>query len=51
MKRIPRQLQLGLRSLNFNVPEGSYASDPTDGRVRIRELKEMILGLNRANIA
>ena len=40
----------GYDPLNFNVPEGSYASDPRDGRVRIRELKEMILGLNRAGI-
>lgn len=40
----------GYDPLNFNVPEGSYASDPYDGRVRIRELKTMIQGLNRANI-
>ncbi len=35
---------------NYNVPEGSYSSDPYDGRVRVRELKEMILGLNKAGI-
>ncbi|HPU66372.1 MAG TPA: type I pullulanase, partial [Limnochordia bacterium] len=40
----------GYDPLNFNVPEGSYASDPRDGRVRIRELKEMILELNQAGI-
>ena len=40
----------GYDPLNFNVPEGSYASDPTDGRVRIRELKKMIQGLSEAGI-
>ena len=40
----------GYDPLNFNVPEGSYATDPKDGRVRIRELKEMIQGLNQAGI-
>jgi pullulanase len=40
----------GYDPLNFNVPEGSYASDPTDGRVRIRELKKMIQGLSDAGI-
>lgn len=40
----------GYDPLNFNVPEGSYASDPFDGRVRIRELKEMIQGLHQAQI-
>ena len=34
--------------MNFNVPERSYASVPTDGRVRIRELKKMIHGLSDA---
>lgn len=27
---------------NYNVPEGSYATDPFDGAVRVREMKEMI---------
>ena len=40
----------GYDPLNYNVPEGSYASDPGDGRVRIRELKTMIQGLNQAGI-
>ena len=40
----------GYDPLNYNVPEGSYASDPVDGRVRIRELKTMIQGLNRVGI-
>ncbi len=32
------------------MPEGSYASDPYDGRIRIRELKQLILGLGQAGI-
>ena len=40
----------GYDPLNYNVPEGSYASDPHDGRVRIRELKDLILNLNRAGM-
>lgn len=34
----------------YNVPEGSYATDPRDGRLRNRELKEMILALKRKGI-
>ncbi len=40
----------GYDPLNYNLPEGSYATDPYDGTVRIRELKEMILALHRAGI-
>ena len=40
----------GYDPLNYNVPEGSYATSPVDGRVRIRELKAMIQGLNQAGI-
>ncbi len=34
----------------YNVPEGSYATDPDDGLLRIRELKEMILALKQNGI-
>lgn len=37
----------GYDPVNYNVPEGSYASDPTRGEVRIRELKEMIQCLHQ----
>ncbi len=36
----------GYDPVNYNVPEGSYASNPYDGQVRIRELKEMIAALH-----
>lgn len=35
---------------NYNVPEGSYSSDPYDGNVRIKEMKEMIQALHDADI-
>ena len=31
---------------NYNVPEGSYATDPYDGTVRIREFKQMVKTLH-----
>lgn len=35
---------------NYNVPEGSYSSNPYDGNVRIKEMKEMIQALHNAGI-
>ena len=35
---------------NYNAPEGSYSSNPYDGRVRIRECKQMIQALHNAGI-
>jgi len=32
----------GYNPLNYNVPEGQYSSDPHDGLVRIREVKDMV---------
>ena len=32
----------GYDPLNYNVPEGSYATDAFDGKVRIEELKKMV---------
>lgn len=32
---------------NYNVPDGSYSTDPTDPATRIREFKEMVLSLHR----
>ena len=32
---------------NYNLPEGSYSTNPADGAVRIRELKEAIACLHR----
>lgn len=44
------QFNWGYDPLNYNVPEGSYATDARDGTVRIRECKEMIQALHRQGI-
>ncbi len=36
---------------NYNVPEGSYSTDPYNGEVRIKEYKEMVKALHEAGIA
>ena len=41
------QYNWGYDPMNYNVPEGSYSSDPRRGEVRIRELKEAIQSLHR----
>lgn len=40
----------GYDPANYNIPEGSYASDPSDGAVRIREMKEMVQALHAAGL-
>lgn len=37
----------GYDPLNYNVPEGSYSSNPSDGAVRIREFKEMVQAIHK----
>ncbi len=32
---------------NYNLPEGSYSTDPYNGSVRIRELKQAVLALHK----
>ncbi len=36
------QYNWGYDPFNYNVPEGSYATDPSKGEVRIKEFKEMV---------
>lgn len=40
----------GYDPVNYNVPEGSYSTNPFDGHVRIKECKEMISALHEAGI-
>lgn len=44
------QFNWGYDPQNFNVPEGSYSTDPADGAVRIREFKAMVKALHDAGI-
>lgn len=40
----------GYDPMNYNVPEGSYSTDPFHGEVRIKELKELVQALHRNGI-
>ena len=40
------QFNWGYDPVNYNVPEGSYSSDPWHGEVRVRELKQAIQSLH-----
>ena len=37
----------GYDPLNYNIPEGSYATDAAKGEVRIKEFKEMVMALHK----
>ena len=40
----------GYDPINYNVPEGSYASDSANPATRITELKQMVEGLHKAGL-
>ena len=35
---------------NYNVPEGSYSTDPSNGAIRVKEYKQMVQALHNAGI-
>ena len=41
----------GYDPVNYNVPEGSYSSDPYNGAVRVSEVKQMVKGLHDNGIS
>jgi pullulanase len=41
------QYNWGYDPKNYNVPEGSYATDPYHGKVRVREFKQMVQALHQ----
>ncbi|MCR5652600.1 MAG: type I pullulanase [Ruminococcus sp.] len=41
----------GYAPVNFNVPEGSYSTNPYDGNVRIKEFKQMVQALHDRGIS
>ena len=47
---LTRQYNWGYDPANYNVPEGSYSTDPARGEVRVRECKQMIQALHAAGI-
>ena len=46
-----RQYNWGYDPVNFNVPEGSYSTDPYHGEVRVREMKQMVKTLHDNGIS
>ena len=44
------QYNWGYDPQNYNVPDGSYSTDPYDPAVRIREFKQMVQALHKAGI-
>ncbi len=44
------QYNWGYDPVNYNVPEGSYSTDPADPLCRIREFKQMVQALHQAGI-
>lgn len=45
------QFNWGYDPVNFNVPEGSYSSDPYNGAVRVKEMKQMVKTLHDNGIS
>lgn len=45
-----RQYNWGYDPANYNVPEGSYSTNPANPVIRIREMKEMVKTLHDAGI-
>jgi len=43
----PDQFNWGYDPVNYNIPEGSYASDPYHGEVRVMELKQAVQSLHK----
>lgn len=41
----------GYDPVNYNVPEGSYSTDPYDGAVRVKEMKQMVKALHDNGIS
>jgi pullulanase len=44
------QFNWGYDPKNYNVPDGSYSTDPYNGAVRIREFKQMVQSLHKRGI-
>ena len=46
-----KQYNWGYDPVNFNVPEGSYSTDPFHGEVRVKEAKQMVKSLHDNGIS
>ncbi len=41
----------GYDPVNYNVPEGSYSTDPYNGKVRVNETKQMVMALHENGLS
>lgn len=46
-----QQYNWGYDPLNYNTPEGSYASNAADGTVRIKEMKQLVQAFHKKGLA
>ena len=44
------QYNWGYDPVNYNVPDGSYSTNPEDPKVRINEFKQMVMALHKAGM-
>jgi len=44
------QYNWGYDPVNYNVPEGSYSTNPYDPAVRIKEFKQMVMAMHKAGL-
>lgn len=44
------QYNWGYDPLNYNTPEGSYSTNPADGKTRIKEFKQMVQALHQKGL-
>jgi len=44
------QFNWGYDPKNYNAPEGSYATDPYHGEIRVREFKQMVQALHQSGL-
>jgi len=51
LKRDKPQYNWGYDPLNYNVPEGSYSTDPYNGATRINELKQLVAAFHRNGLS
>lgn len=50
-ERSTAQYNWGYDPVNYNVPEGSYSTNPADGAVRVAEMKQMVKTLHDNGIS
>ncbi|MBP5332499.1 MAG: type I pullulanase [Lachnospiraceae bacterium] len=50
-KSLDHQFNWGYDPVNYNVPDGSYSTDPANGAARVNEAKQMVKALHDAGLS